>query len=254
MSILQQIGEKANIARYELQSLETDIKNHALTQVAVALCKESDMILDANKMDLEKGISEGMSEGLLDRLRLTKERILAISEGLLEVVALEDPIGEVLETFTPKNGLHIQKKRVPLGVIGMIYESRPNVTVDAFGLCFKAGNAVILKGGSDAIHSNIAIANCMRAALKETGINPDVVQLIEDPSREITNKLMRLNEYIDVIIPRGGAGLIKSVVENSTVPVIETGTGNCHIYIDKDADLSKAIPIIINAGIKYSQA
>ncbi len=160
---------------------------------------------------------------------------------------LEDPIGEVLDEFIPKNGLKIQKKRVPLGVIGMIYESRPNVTVDAFGLCFKAGNAVILKGGSDAIHSNIAIANCIRTALDEVQVNPNVIQLIEDPSREITNQLMRLNEYIDVLIPRGGAGLIKAVVENSTVPVIETGTGNCHIYIDKDADLEKAIPIIINA-------
>ncbi len=249
MSILQQIGEQANVARYELQSLETSIKNNALKQVAHKLCDEDECakILEANKLDLDNGIEQGMSDGLLDRLRLTKERIHAMSEGLLEIVELEDPIGEVLDEFIPKNGLKIQKKRVPLGVIGMIYESRPNVTVDAFGLCFKAGNAVILKGGSDAIHSNIAIANCIRTALDEVQVNPNVIQLIEDPSREITNQLMRLNEYIDVLIPRGGAGLIKAVVENSTVPVIETGTGNCHIYIDKDADLEKAIPIIINA-------
>ena len=188
-----------------------------------------------------------MHKGLLDRLLLDKKRIEAMAEGLRQVAALPDPIGEVIDSFSRPNGLQIKKVRVPMGVIGIIYEARPNVTADAFALTFKAGNAVVLKGGSDAIDSNIQIANVMRAALSECGINPDAIQLIEDTDRAVTTKFMQMNEYIDVLIPRGSARLINAVVENSTIPVIETGTGNCHIYVDKDADIDKAIPIIINA-------
>lgn len=188
-----------------------------------------------------------MHQGLIDRLRLTKERVFAMSEGLEQIVTLPDPIGEVLSTNTRPNGLVVNKVRVPLGVIGIIYESRPNVTADAFGLCFKSGNAVILKGGSDAIHSNIAITTVIRNALKDMNCDENAIQLIEDTNRETTKKFMQLNQYVDVLIPRGSAGLIRSVVQNSTIPVIETGSGNCHIYVDKDADFNKAIPIIINA-------
>ena len=208
---------------------------------------EADSIIAANAKDYERGVSNGMHKGLLDRLLLDKKRIEAMAEGLRQVAALPDPIGEVIETFTRPNGLNIKKVRVPMGVIGIIYEARPNVTADAFALTFKAGNAVVLKGGSDAIDSNIQIANVMRAALGESGINPDAIQLIEDTDRAVTTKFMQMNEYIDVLIPRGSARLINAVVENSTIPVIETGTGNCHIYVDKDADIDKAIPIIINA-------
>ena len=188
-----------------------------------------------------------MHQGMLDRLRLTMARIEAMAEGLLQIVDLEDPVGECLERFERPNGLLIEKKRVPMGVIGIIYESRPNVTADAFGLCFKSGNVVILKGGSDAICSNIAITEVIRAALKEAGITEDAIQLITDTDRKVTAAFMKMKEYVDVLIPRGGAGLIRAVVENSTIPVIETGTGNCHIYIDKDADPEVALPIIINA-------
>ena len=188
-----------------------------------------------------------MSQGLLDRLQLTPARVQAMADGLLQVAALEDPVGEVLSMKLRPNGLQIGQKRVPLGVIGMIYEARPNVTADAFGLCFKSGNAVILKGGSDAIRSNQAIVGCLRKGLLRAGLPEDAVQLVEDTSRETTKELMRLNQYIDVLIPRGGAGLIRAVVENSTVPVIETGTGNCHIYVDESADLNMALDIIYNA-------
>ena len=193
-------------------------------------------------MKQEKG-----HEGLVDRLRLTKDRIQGMSTGLLEIIQLEDPIGECLEQFERPNGLNIEKKRVPLGVIGIIYESRPNVTADAFGLCFKTNNAVILKGGSDAIFSNSAITSVIRKALKKCNIVEDAIQLITDTNREVTTEFMKLKEYVDVLIPRGGAGLIRSVVENSTIPVIETGTGNCHIYVDKDADFNMALSIIKNA-------
>lgn len=188
-----------------------------------------------------------MHEGLLDRLALTETRIAAMAEGLRQIAALEDPIGEIMDTFTRPNGLKISKVRVPLGVIGIIYESRPNVTADAFGLCFKAGNAVILKGGSDALLSNKAITVVLRNALQESGICSDALQLIDSGDREITKAFMKMKEYVDVLIPRGGAGLIRSVVENSTIPVIETGTGNCHIYVDREADLNMAVNIIINA-------
>ncbi|MBQ7424653.1 MAG: glutamate-5-semialdehyde dehydrogenase, partial [Lachnospiraceae bacterium] len=193
------------------------------------------------------GHENGMHQGMIDRLTLDDKRIKAMAEGVREVAALPDPIGEVMDEFERPNGLKIRKVRVPLGVIGIIYESRPNVTADAFALTFKSGNAVILKGGSDAINSNIAITNIIRDALKSCGICETAVSLIEDTDRSVTKKFMTMNEYVDVLIPRGSAGLIRTVVENSTIPVIETGTGNCHIYVDKDADLDKAIPIIINA-------
>ena len=244
---LIEICKKAKKVKYEIQCLTSKEKNDALIAVADKLVAEADSIIAANAKDYERGVSNGMHKGLLDRLLLDKKRIEAMAEGLRQVAALPDPIGEVIETFTRPNGLNIKKVRVPMGVIGIIYEARPNVTADAFALTFKAGNAVVLKGGSDAIDSNIQIANVMRAALGESGINPDAIQLIEDTDRAVTTKFMQMNEYIDVLIPRGSARLINAVVENSTIPVIETGTGNCHIYVDKDADIDKAIPIIINA-------
>ena len=188
-----------------------------------------------------------MSQGLLDRLLLTEDRIAQIAEGLYQIAALDDPIGEVLGMKQRPNGLRIGQKRVPLGVVGIIYEARPNVTADAFGLCFKTSNVVILKGGSDAFHSIQAIVTCIRRTLSEANVNPDALLLIEDTSRETTAAFMKLNKYVDVLIPRGGAGLIRAVVENSTIPVIETGTGNCHIFVDASADLSMAVDIIINA-------
>lgn len=247
MTDLNVLGQRAVAAKYEMQMLSTETKNSALTKVAERLVADQETILAANEKDVKKGEENGMHPGLIDRLRLTEDRIKAMAEGLLQVVDLPDPIGEVLSTTTRPNGLKINKVRVPLGVIGIIYESRPNVTADAFGLCFKSGNAVILKGGSDAIHSNIAITASIRAALAECGLCEDAILLIEDTDREVTRQFMKMNGYVDVLIPRGSAGLIRTVVENSTIPVIETGSGNCHIYVDKDADIEKAIPIIFNA-------
>ena len=244
---LKGLGKAAAAVKYELACMPEEEKNRALLAAATGLIRDTDRILTANAKDVADGEAKGMHPGLVDRLRLTKERIQAMAEGLKQVSALPDPVGEVLDSFTRPNGLKIEKRRVPLGVIGIIYESRPNVTADAFGLCFKAGNACILKGGSDALSSNLAITESLRASLKECGINPDAVQLITDTDRAVTEQFMRVNEYVDVLIPRGGAGLIRAVVEHSTVPVIETGTGNCHIYVDAYADLAKAIPIIINA-------
>ena len=247
MTDLNVLGQRAVAAKYEMQMLSTETKNSALTKVAERLVADQEAILLANEKDIKKGEENGMHPGLIDRLRLTEDRIKAMAEGLMQVVDLPDPIGEVLSTTTRPNGLIINKVRVPLGVIGIIYESRPNVTADAFGLCFKSGNAVILKGGSDAIHSNIAITASIRAALAECGLCEDAILLIEDTDREVTRQFMKMNGYVDVLIPRGSAGLIRTVVENSTIPVIETGSGNCHIYVDKDADIEKAIPIIFNA-------
>ena len=215
--------------------------------MADKLLKEKSIILSENEKDLEAGRKKGMHPGLLDRLALTEDRIKGMAEGLLQIAGLPDPIGELMETFERPNGLHIEKRRVPMGVIGIIYESRPNVTADAFGLCFKSGNAVILKGGSDAICSNKAITQVIRDALEECGIVKEAISLIADTDRQVTMAFMKMKQYVDLLIPRGGAGLIRSVVENSTIPVIETGTGNCHIYVDEDADLVKAVPIIINA-------
>ena len=225
----------------------TEQKNTVLTEIAQNLRKECGSILTANAEDVREGIQAGMSQGLLDRLKLTEERISQIAEGLVQITKLPDPVGNVLEKFTRPNGLLISKVSVPMGVIGIIYESRPNVTADAFGLCFKAGNVVILKGGSDALHSNIAITNVIRETLEKNRLNPDMIQLITATDRAVTAEFMKMKGYVDVLIPRGGAGLIKAVVENATIPVIETGTGNCHIYIDKDADIEKAVKIIVNA-------
>ncbi len=247
MELLNKLGKNASDAKYELQKLTTEEKNHALCKAASALVEENDLLLRENAKDIAKGEEKGMHPALLDRLRLTEERIKGMAEGLLQVAELPDPVGEIIETIERPNGLRIEKRRVPMGVIGMIYESRPNVTADAFGLCFKSGNAVILKGGSDAVCSNIAIAGIIRQALKEEGITEDAIQLIESSDRAVTREFMRMKEYVDLLIPRGGAGLIKSVVENSIIPVIETGTGNCHIYVDESADIEKAIQIILNA-------
>ena len=247
MEYLNQLGQKAVAAKYELQKLTTQVKNSALEAVASALTAKAAQILTANDKDYEIAKQGGMAEGLLDRLKLTPERIEAMAEGLRQIAVLEDPVGEIMESFDRPNRLHIDKVRVPMGVIGIIYEARPNVTADAFGLCFKTGNAVILKGGKDAFYSNEAITEVVRDALTGEGITADAIQLITDNDRAVTTAFMRLKQYVDVLIPRGGAGLIRAVVENSTIPVIETGTGNCHIYVDEDADLEKAIPIIINA-------
>ena len=247
MTDLNEMGQKAVEAKYELQKLPADKKKEVLCKAAVSLIRDTETICLENEKDLDRAEKNGMHPGMIDRLRLTSERIKAMAEGLTQITQLEDPVGEVLETFTRPNGLIISKCRVPLGVIGIIYESRPNVTADAFGLCFMAGNAVILKGGSDALCSNIAITASIRSALISEGVTPEAIQLIESTDREMTAQFMKLNQYVDVLIPRGGVGLIRSVVENSTIPVIETGTGNCHIYIDESADLDKAIPIIVNA-------
>ena len=211
------------------------------------LVESSEKLLEANAVDVSNGKKNNMPEGLIDRLLLTSDRIEGMAEGLRQLVALEDPIGEITGMKKRPNGLLIGQKRVPLGVIGIIYEARPNVTADAFGLCFKTGNVVILKGGSDAIHSNEAIVECIRETLVSEGVTPDAIQLIQDTSRETAAEFMKMNEYVDVLIPRGGRGLIKAVVNQSTIPVIETGTGNCHIYVDKTADLEMAADIIMNA-------
>ncbi len=244
---LREMGKRAAAAKYQLQGLTTEEKDRALEHAAEALTEHTREILTANARDLDRGRENGMHQGLLDRLKLDQGRIAAMAQGLKQVAALPDPVGECLESFDRPNGLHIEKHRVPLGVIGIIYESRPNVTADAFALCFKAGNAVILKGGSDALASNMAIAHVLQQALTDCGIDRDAVQLITNTNRAVTTAFMRLKEYVDVLIPRGGVGLIRTVVENSTIPVIETGTGNCHIYVDRDADLDMAVPIIVNA-------
>lgn len=244
---LQRMGEQAAEAKYLLGALSAEQKEKALLHVAECLAENTEGILAANGKDIENATKAGMHPGMVDRLRLTKERVLAMAEGLKQVAALPDPIGEVMERFERPNGLVIEKRRVPMGVIGIIYESRPNVTADAFGLCFKAGSAVILKGGSDAICSNTEIVRIIRDALEACGVTRDAVQLIESCDRAVTTAFMKMNGYVDLLIPRGGAGLIRSVVENSTIPVIETGTGNCHIYVDRDADLNMAVKIILNA-------
>jgi glutamate-5-semialdehyde dehydrogenase len=247
MNELIETGKNAKQASYFLSTIPESGKNKVLLTVARGLRTNSESIIQQNKADLENAKKNGLSGAFVDRLMLNKERIESMSAGLEEIIKLEDPVGEVLEMKKRPNGLMIGKKRVPLGVIGIIYESRPNVTIDVFGLCLKAGNAVILKGGSEAILSNKALVHIIRLGLKENGFPEDTVQLIEDTSRESTKALMKLNEYVDVLIPRGGAGLIRSVVENSTIPVIETGVGNCHVYVDRYADIEKAIAITINA-------
>ena len=244
---LTEMGKAAAAAKYEVQKMSASARNAALYAAADGLTENCAMILEANARDVSRADENGMHPGMVDRLRLTEDSVEAMAEGLRQIAKLPDPLGEVLERITRPNGLEIEKRRVPLGVIGIIYESRPNVTADAFGLCFKAGNACILKGGRDAIDSNRAITQSIRDALTQSGACADAIQLITDTDRETTERFMKLNGYVDVLIPRGGAGLIRAVVENSTIPVIETGTGNCHIYVDEYADIQKAIPIIINA-------
>lgn len=244
---ITEIGKKAKKMTGMIGILGSEKKNEGLKSAASALLEGTAEILAANDRDVEKAVKSGMNAGLIDRLKLTSERIEAMADGLLSVAVLEDPVGEVLSMKQRPNGLVIGQKRVPLGVVGIIYEARPNVTADAFGLCFKSGNAVILKGGSDALESNIAIVKWLRAGLSAAGLPEDSIQLITDTDREVTRQFMCLREYVDVLIPRGGAGLIKAVVDNSTIPVIETGTGNCHIFVDESADFHMALDIIFNA-------
>ncbi|MPQ44302.1 glutamate-5-semialdehyde dehydrogenase [Clostridium tarantellae] len=247
MSELITKGQKAKNAAYILSNLSTNEKNKALGKISDKLIEKVQEIISANKKDLEIAVNKGTSAAMLDRLSLNEKRIEDISKAVADIVLLEDPIGEVTSMIKRPNGLKIGVQRVPLGVIGIIYEARPNVTADAAALCLKTGNAVILRGGSEAINSNIKIVEVIREALKESGLPEDAVQLLEDTSRETATKFMRLNQYLDVLIPRGGANLIKAVVENATVPVIETGTGNCHIYIDNECDMEMGKNIIINA-------
>ena len=244
---MEKLGIQAKQAEKSLAGLDSAKKDLCLKKVAQALLDEKDALIEANKADVAAAREKGMKESLIDRLVLNDARVQGMSEGLIKLTALEDPIGEIVSGTLRPNGLEILKKRVPMGVIAIIYESRPNVTADAFGLCFKTGNSVILKGGSDAIHSNKAIVSVIQNVLKDQGVIPEAIQLVTDTSREAARELMRMNGYVDVLIPRGGAGLIRTVVENSTVPVIETGTGNCHIYVDETADIGMAVDIIDNA-------
>lgn len=250
MSSLISMGQKAKEASYELGVASPGQKNEALTFMAEELIKAKEEIIKANEIDRQNAIKKGITDALLDRLSLDDSRIEAMAQGLLDIVKLQDPVGEVTNMWQMPNGLQIGQKRVPIGVLGIIYESRPNVTSDAAGLCLKSGNAVILRGASDAINSNKAVAKALVAGIKRSGLPQDCVQLLEDTSRETAREMMRLNNYIDVLIPRGGAGLIKSVVQNATVPVIETGTGNCHIFVDETADLEMAKAIVLNAKVQ----
>lgn len=247
MSELIRKGKNAKEATYILANLTTTDKDRALESMAKNLLENADNIIEENKKDLKKAVENGTSKAMLDRLSLDKSRIEGMADGLMQIINLQDPVGEVIGMWNRPNGLQIGQKRVPIGVIGIIYEARPNVTCDAAGLCLKSGNAVILRGGKEAINSNIAIIKALRQGLKEANITEDAVQLVEDTSREVATEMMKLNDYIDVLIPRGGAGLIKAVVNNATVPVIETGTGNCHIYIDSECDFEMAKNIVVNA-------
>lgn len=247
MSRLTEMGQAAKEAAVVLARLSSNEKNNALKASADALEKNINEVLEANKKDVEAAVANGIKGAFIDRLTLTEKRVKEMADGLRSVAALDDPIGEVLYMKTLDNGLKIGQKRVPMGVIGIIFEARPNVTADAFGLCLKAGSATILRGGKEAFNSNTTIVNIFRNALEHIGLPKDCVQMVEDTSRETATEMMRLNGYIDVLIPRGGAGLIQSVVQNSTVPVIETGTGNCHTYVDKSADLDMAVRIVMNA-------
>lgn len=249
MDELLEKAKKLKKASKQLGMISTVEKNDALLKVADHLLTEKEFILSENAKDIEAGKERGLSTSLLDRLLLTGERIEQIVDGVRQLVQLDDPIGETIEAWERPNGLQIETIRVPLGVVGMVYEARPNVTVDAGSLCLKAGNAVLLRGSSSAIHSNKALVQVMRDALKGTAIPEDAVQLLEDTSRETAAEMFRLNEYLDVLIPRGGAGLIQTVVQNATVPVLETGVGNCHVFIDETAEKEMAIEIAINAKL-----
>lgn len=246
MNYIEQLGEKALEAKRKIATASTGEKNKVLEAIAQVLLENSDAILAENEKDIANARDNGISETMVDRLRLTKERIKGIADACMELVNLEDPVGEVLQGSVRPNGMRITKVRVPMGVIGIIYESRPNVTVDAGALCLKSGNAAILRGGKETIHSNMILVNLMQRALETSGFAKETIQLVEDTSREVSTQMMQANGYIDVLIPRGGAGLIQAVVQNATVPVIETGTGNCHIYVDDSADLEMAVQITDN--------
>ena len=247
MTDLTALGRKAKDAAALLVRLSTEDKNRGLAAASESLLRNMDAVLDANRKDMEAADQKGMAQGMKDRLRLDEKRIREMAQGLLDVAALPDPVGEILDDRTLDNGLRLVKRRVAIGVIGIIYEARPNVTSDAFGIGFKSGNAVILRGGSDAIHSNAAVTDALREGLKNAGLPEDAVQLVEDTSRESAKALMHLNGFVDCLIPRGSAGLIRTVVQESTVPVIETGAGNCHIFVDESADIDMAVRIIVNA-------
>jgi glutamate-5-semialdehyde dehydrogenase len=249
MSEVRNMAIAARQAAQSLASIGTARKNVALTAMADALCANEAAILQANAQDVDAARERGLAEAMIERLTLNPARVAEMAEGLRQIAALPDPIGEVLDGWTRPNGLQIQRLRVPLGVIGIIYESRPNVTADAAGLCLKAGNACILRGGSEVLNSNMAIARLLSEAAQSAGLPAESVQLIASADREAARELMRMNGLVDVLIPRGGAGLIKSVVENSTVPVIETGTGNCHTFVDASADLDTALDIVMNAKV-----
>jgi len=245
--MINEICKKAKTASTQLAKASTEQKNKALCNMADAIEKNSTEILQANQKDVEAARAKGVKPALIDRLILDKKRIANMARTLREVAELPDPVNEIVKTWTRPNGLIIGQLRVPLGVIGIIYESRPDVTSEASGICIKSGNAIILRGGSDAINSNMAIGNALRTALEETGLTKDIIQVVPVTDRSFAEKLMTMREYIDALIPRGGANLIKTVVEKATVPVIETGTGNCHIYVEEDADLDRAVDIVINA-------
>ena len=246
MRIIDEMGAKAKAASRTL-AVAGEKKNDALKAIAKALIENQDKIIEANKLDLENGEKNGLSAALIDRLRLDEGRIKGVADGVLEVAALPDPIGTVISGSTRPNGMEIRRVRVPLGVIGIIFESRPNVTVDAAVLCLKSGNACILRGGKEAINSNKCLAYIMQDAIESAGLDKNCVQLIEDTTRQSSVELMELTEYLDVLIPRGGKGLIRAVVENAKVPVIETGAGNCHVFVDESADIDMAANIIYNA-------
>jgi len=250
MGMIEEICIKAKTAAFEMGKLSTDTKNMALCKMADALETNAEKILAANKIDVEAAKTRGLKAALLDRLALDQKKIHTMAKELREVATLPDPVGTVLTTWTRPNGLLVNQVRVPMGVVGVIYESRPNVTADSAGICIKSGNAVILRGGSDALNSNVAIGEALRAALAETKVHMDAIQIVNSPDRQAAEELMSMHRYIDVLIPRGGTDLIQTVVEKSRIPVIETGTGNCHIYVEEDANLEKATSIVINAKVQ----
>ncbi len=247
MEYIEELGFNAKKAEPAIISLKVSEKNAVLSEIAKRLRRDSAALIEANALDIAAAEKNGMSKSLIDRLTLTEARIEGMADGVDKVIALPDPVGAVIGGNELANGLRVVKKRVPIGTIGIIFESRPNVTVDAAALCFKAGNTVILRGGSDAINSNKALVSLMRGAIKDCGFDENAVQLVEDTSRTVANAMMKLNKYIDLLIPRGGGGLIRAVIENATIPVIQTGEGNCHVYVDASADLDMAVRIVDNA-------
>ena len=247
MEYIEELGYKAKTAEPVIISLKVSEKNAVLAEIAKRLRSDSAALIEANKLDIAAAEQNGMSKAMIDRLTLTPERIEGMADGVDKVIALPDPVGAVIGGSELANGLCVVKKRVPIGTIGIIFESRPNVTVDAAALCFKAGNTVILRGGSDAINSNKALVSLMRGAIKDCGFDENAVQLVEDTSRAVANAMMKLNKYIDLLIPRGGGGLIRAVIENATIPVIQTGEGNCHVFVDASADVDMAVRIVDNA-------